>query len=173
LTGALALVGANVVDARSYITTDGIATAAFWVQDVAGKPYERARLTRLRNSVRRTLKGEIVASKALKEKDKIKPRERGFVVPTRIAFDNTGSDIFTIIEVETLDRPGLLFDLTRTLRRNHIQISSLIVATYGKQAVDVFYVKDIFGLKVRSEAKQQALSARLERAIAKAAGEDA
>ena len=35
LAGALALVGANVVDARTYTTKDGYATAAFWVQDAA------------------------------------------------------------------------------------------------------------------------------------------
>ena len=45
LAGALALAGANVVDARTYTTTDGIATAAFWIQDAEGKPYEKARLT--------------------------------------------------------------------------------------------------------------------------------
>ena len=50
LAGALALAGANVVDARTYTTTDGIATAAFWIQDAEGKPYESARLTRLRNA---------------------------------------------------------------------------------------------------------------------------
>ena len=33
LAGALALVGANVVDARTYTSTDGIATAVFWIQD--------------------------------------------------------------------------------------------------------------------------------------------
>ncbi|MCE8471860.1 [protein-PII] uridylyltransferase, partial [Rhodovulum sulfidophilum] len=33
LAGALALVGANVVDARTYTTKDGYATAAFWIQD--------------------------------------------------------------------------------------------------------------------------------------------
>ena len=41
LAGALALAGANVVDARTYTTTDGIATAAFWIQDAEGKPYEK------------------------------------------------------------------------------------------------------------------------------------
>ena len=41
LAGALALAGANVVDARTYTTTDGIATAAFWIQDAGGKPYEK------------------------------------------------------------------------------------------------------------------------------------
>ena len=84
LAGALALAGANVVDARTYTTTDGIATAAFWIQDQGGKPYESARLTRLRNAVNRTLRGEIFAREALKDKDRIKKRERDFTVPTRL-----------------------------------------------------------------------------------------
>ncbi|WP_424932121.1 [protein-PII] uridylyltransferase [Amaricoccus macauensis] len=165
LTGALALVGANVVDARSYITSDGVATAAFWIQDADGQPYGESRLGRLRRSVQRTLKGEILASEALKEKDRIKPRERKFSVPTRVSFDNTGSDIYTIVEVETFDRPGLLFDLSRAFKRGNISVASSIVATYGKQAVDVFYVKDIFGLKIHSQSKQRALEARIRTAI--------
>ena len=40
LAGALALVGANVVDARTYTSKDGYATAVFWVQDAEGNPYE-------------------------------------------------------------------------------------------------------------------------------------
>ena len=166
LAGALALAGANVVDARTYTTTDGIATAAFWIQDAGGKPYESARLTRLQNAVNRTLRGEIVAREALKDKDRIKKRERDFLVPTRLGFDNTGSDIYTIIEVETRDRPGLLYDLARTLTANNISISSAIIATYGEQAVDVFYVKDLFGLKLHAESKRRTLEARLKAVIA-------
>ncbi|HPG04719.1 MAG TPA: [protein-PII] uridylyltransferase, partial [Rhodoblastus sp.] len=93
LAGALALAGANVVDARTYTSTDGIATAAFWIQDAQGAPYERARLARLRHSVGRTLRGEVVAREALKSRDRIKKREKDFVVPTRVHFDNTASDI--------------------------------------------------------------------------------
>ena len=48
LAGALALVGANVVDARTYTSKDGYATAVFWVQDADGHPYEAVRLPRLR-----------------------------------------------------------------------------------------------------------------------------
>jgi [protein-PII] uridylyltransferase len=166
LAGALALAGANVVDARTYTSTDGLATAAFWIQDNAGKPYEKARLTRLRNSVNRTLTGDLNAREALRDKDRIKRRERDFIVPTRISFDNTGSDIYTIVEVETRDRPGLLFALARTLTANNVSISSAIIATYGEQAVDVFYVKDLFGLKLHSEAKRSTLEGRLRAAIA-------
>ena len=165
MTGALALVGANVVDARTYTSKDGYATAIFWVQDADGHPYEAARLPRLRQMIVRTLKGEVVARDALKDRDKIKKREQAFRVPTSIAFDNEGSEIYTIIEVDTRDRPGLLYDLTRTLAFNNVYIASAVIATYGEQVVDTFYVKDMFGLKYHTEAKQKALERKLREAI--------
>jgi [protein-PII] uridylyltransferase len=172
LAGALALAGANVVDARTYTSSDGIATAAFWIQDGDGKPYERSRLARLRGGVARILNGEVVARDALRDKDRVKRRERDFLVPTRITFDNAGSEIYTIIEVETRDRPGLLHDLARTLTANNVSIASAIIATYGEQAVDVFYVKDLFGLKLHTEAKRRTIDARLRAAITPPAGPD-
>jgi [protein-PII] uridylyltransferase len=165
LAGALALVGANVVDARTYTTKDGYATAAFWIQDADGHPYEAARLPRLRQMITKTLKGEVIAREAIKSRDKFKKRERAFKLNTAISFDNEGSEIYTIIEVDTRDRPALLFDLTRTLANANIQIASAVIATYGEQAVDTFYVKDMFGLKMYSESKQKALEIRLRQAI--------
>jgi [protein-PII] uridylyltransferase len=167
LAGALALVGANVVDARTYTSKDGFATAAFWVQDSEGTPYDAARLPRLRTMIERTLKGEVVARDAIKEKDKFKKREKAFKVPTNISFDNDGSEIYTIIEVDTRDRPGLLFDLTRTLANLNIYIASAVIATYGEQVVDTFYVKDMFGLKFYSESKQGSIERSLRDAITK------
>ncbi len=169
MTGALALVGANVVDARSNTSKDGYVTAVFWVQDNDGNPYEAARLPRLRNMIARTLRGEIVAGDALKDKDKLKKRERAFRVPTNISFDNEGSDIYTIIEVDTRDRPGLLFDLTRTLAHSHVYIASAVIATYGEQVVDTFYVKDIVGLKIEAEGRRATLERKLRAAIAEGA----
>ena len=165
LAGALALVGANVVDARTYTSKDGFATAAFWIQDSDGHPYEADRLPRLRKMIHKTLKGEVVATEAIQSRDKIKKRERAFKVPTHITFDNDGSEIYTIIEVDTRDRPGLLYDLTRTLATNNIYINSAVIATYGEQVVDTFYVKDMFGLKFYSESKQKALEKKLRQAI--------
>ncbi|ETX15178.1 PII uridylyl-transferase [Roseivivax halodurans JCM 10272] len=166
LAGALALVGADVVDARTYTTKDGFATAAFWIQDGDGSPYEAERLPRLRDMIRKTLRGEVVAREAMKSKDKIKKRERAFKVPTSITFDNDGSEIYTIIEVDTRDRPGLLYDLTRTLAAQNIYIASAVIATFGEQVVDSFYVKDMFGLKLHSSQKQKALEKKMRDAIA-------
>jgi [protein-PII] uridylyltransferase len=165
LAGALALVGANVVDAKTYTSKDGYATPVFWVQDAEGKPYDAERLPRLRQMIERTLKGEVVAREALAGRDKVKKREREFRFPTHITFDNEGSEIYTIIEVDTRDRPGLLFDLTRTLAVNNIQIFSAVIATYGAQVVDTFYVKDMFGLKLHAKHRQEALDKKLRQAI--------
>lgn len=165
MTGALALVGANIVDARSYTSKDGYATAVFWVQDADGHPFEETRLPRLRSMIHKTLMGEVVPRDALADRDKLPKRMRAFRVPTTITFDNEGSEIYTIIEVDTRDRAGLLFDLTRTLANAHVYIASAVIATYGEQAVDTFYVKDLTGLKFHSESKRHSLEKRLREAI--------
>ena len=102
---------------------------------------------------------------AFADRDKVKKRESAFRFPTHIMFDNEGSDIYTIIEVDTRDRPGLLFDLTRTLAGNNIYIASAVIATFGAQVVDTFYVKDMFGLKLHAKSRQEALDKKLRQAI--------
>ena len=169
MCGALALVGANIVDARTFTSKDGYATAAFWVQDAEGSPFEASRLPRLRKMIERTLAGEVIAGEAIQTRDKLKKRERAFRVPTSITFDNEGSEIYTIIEVDTRDRPGLLYDLTRTLANSNVYIASAVIATYGEQVVDTFYVKDMFGLKFYTESKQKALENKLRTAISEGA----
>jgi len=108
----------------------------------------------------------VVAREALKDRDKIKKREREFRFPTHITFDNDGSDIYTLIEVDTRDRPGLLYDLTRTLAGANVYIASAVIATYGAQVVDTFYVKDMFGLKLHPKSRQESLDRKLRQAIA-------
>ena len=169
ITGALALSRANIVDARTFTSKDGFATAVFWVQDSDGHPYEEARLGRLQTLIEETLHGKVVARDEIKSRDKIKKRERAFRVPTSISFDNQGSEIYTIIEVDTRDRLGLLYDLTRTLANANVNISSAVIATYGEQVVDVFYVKDMFGLKYHSKPKCDILEEKLREAITQGA----
>ena len=165
ICGALALSGANVVDARTFTSKDGYVTAVFWVQDAEGHPYRDLRLGRLEKMINETLQGTLVAREAIQSRDKIKKRERAFQVPTSISFDNEGSEIYTIIEVDTRDRLGLLYDLARTLAAANVNISSAVIATYGEQVVDTFYVKDMFGLKLHSKAKRDSLEQKLREAL--------
>ena len=115
--------------------------------------------------IEKTLHGEIIPKKVLK--DKFKKRERDFDVPTSITFNNEGSDIYTIIEVDTRDRKGLLYDLSKTLTHANIYIASAVISTYGVQVVDTFYVKDMFGLKLHSKSKKEKIEIKLREAILK------
>ncbi len=174
MAAALALARAHVVDARSFTTADGMAASAFWIQQTGGKAYAADAFGKLQRSVDRALRGEVKPRAALAERRRaVRKRERSFDAPTRIIFDNEASDIYTVIEVDTRDRPGLLHDLTGALAAANINIFSAVIATYGEQAVDVFYVKDLFGLKIRSPAKQQAIARKLRAAIARAAADGA
>jgi [protein-PII] uridylyltransferase len=44
-----------------------------------------------------------------------------------------------------------------------------VIATYGAQVVDSFYVKDMFGLKLHTKSKQDNLEKKLRTAITEGA----
>jgi [protein-PII] uridylyltransferase len=93
-------------------------------------------------------------------------RMRAIHVPPRVVIDNHASNTHTVLEVNGRDRPGLLHDVTAAISEHGLQIASAHVTTYGVRAVDVFYVKDVFGLKVENERKLSALREALLVALA-------
>ena len=71
--------------------------------------------------------------------------------------DDQVSSEATVIEVNARDRLGLLYDILGALEASRLQITSAHIATYGQKAVDVFYVKDAYGLKLEHKAKRAAV----------------
>ena len=137
----------------------------FWVQSSNSVAFENEAVGKIIKSIKSALLGTVVPKRVLDAKGKFSRSEREFKVPTTITFDNLGSDIYTIIEVDTRDRIGLIHDLTSTLYKNNISIFTAIIATYGEQAVDTFYVKDLFGLKLHSKTKQDKILINLRESI--------
>lgn len=169
IAGALALSGANIVDARIFTMTDGTALDTFWVEDAAGGPIERRdRLDRISTTIERMLAGEKAPRRALAGLRGRAPAGRGgaFDAAPRVIVDNAASRTHTVIEVNGRDRPGLLYALTRALAGQNVQIASARIATYGESAADVFYVKDVFGLKIDKEARLRQIRAALLEALA-------
>jgi [protein-PII] uridylyltransferase len=62
-------------------------------------------------------------------------------IPTRIAFDNQLSRTDTIMDVETGDRTGLLYDIARTLSDLGADITSAYIVTDRRQVRDAFYLQ--------------------------------
>ena len=88
-----------------------------------------------------------------------------FTIAPNVYIDNEASEEFTVIEVNGLDRPGLLHALTRTFFHLGLTIGSAHIATFGERAVDVFYVKDLIGQKVTNTNKKKAVERQLLEAL--------
>jgi [protein-PII] uridylyltransferase len=165
LAGAISVSGGSVVDAKVFTTTDGFALDVFSVQDADGGPFgDAARVERLREAIVKTLTGQI-APRAHFARRRPRRRNSAFRVRPRIHFDNDASTTATVVEVEGLDRPGLLYEVTRALFESGLSISSAIVSTYGERAMDVFYIRDGFGHKIVHPARLKSVEERLVKAL--------
>jgi [protein-PII] uridylyltransferase len=169
IAGALAVAGASIVDARIHTLTNGMALDTFWVQDAAGGAFDAPhRLARLYVLIEQALSGRLKLAAEIRRASRalLGRRMRAIHVPPRVVIDNHASNAHTVLEVNGRDRPGLLHDVTAAISEQGLQIASAHVTTYGVRAVDVFYVKDVFGLKVENERKlaqlRDALLAALE-----------
>ena len=167
LAGAMAISGANIVDAKIFTLANGMALDTFWIQDLEGKPFDGPqRLARLAARVELALSNRLDIQRELDSQRASWPkRDRVFTVEPRVLVDNNASDTFTVIEVNGRDRPGFLHVVTRALTRLNLQIATAHITTYGERAVDVFYVKDLFGLKVLNQDKLRQIAAAVETSI--------
>ncbi|MBS0473402.1 MAG: [protein-PII] uridylyltransferase [Proteobacteria bacterium] len=170
LAGAVSASGGTIVDAKAFTTSDGFALDVFSIQDAEGGTFgDKERVERLRQSVERTLRGEMAPGKAIAKRP-VNRRSSAFKVTPRVNFDNDASASATVVEVEGLDRPGLLYDVTNALFQSGLSISSAMVSTYGERAVDVFYVRDGFGHKIRHEERLKTIREKLLAALDSSTG---
>ena len=165
--GALAASGMSVVEARVFTFADGIAIDTFQVQDSEAQAVTGARrLQALERRVREALGGEIDLRREVRRRRAWPSRTAVFTVPPRVLIDNRASATHTVIEVNGRDRPGFLFDVARALSDLSLRITTARIATYGERVVDVFYVKDVFGLKTVHDGKLARVRERLLQAVA-------
>jgi [protein-PII] uridylyltransferase len=168
IAGALAVSGANIVDAKIMTMSNGMALDTFWIQDPEGGPFSRPdKLAKLAVVFENVLTGDLKPHLELDRPPPIPSRTNVFTVPPRVLIDNQASRTHTVIEVNGRDRPGLLYELTRELTRLNLQVSSAKISTYGEKVVDVFYVKNLFGHQVEHAAKIDEIRKVLEIVLAK------
>lgn len=167
IAGALAVSGANIVDAKINTLNNGMALDSFLVQDSDGQAFARPdKLSKLSVLIEQTLSGRLRPLTELRKRQGYPTRTDVFKVAPRVLIDNKASSRHTLIEVNGRDRPGLLYDVTRAVADLSLQIFAAKISTYGEQVVDVFYVKDVFGLKVEHPGKLDQIRERLLKALA-------
>ncbi|MEQ8505479.1 MAG: [protein-PII] uridylyltransferase [Rhodospirillales bacterium] len=164
IAGALSLAGVSVLDAKISTLTNGMALDTFWVHDSAGEAIaEKGQMGRMVQRIEDALRGKRDPARELKKEPEIAllDKSRAFAVYPRVIIDNQASNTHTVIEINGRDRLGFLHDVTSVLTQEGLQIASAQISTYGERVVDVFYVKDVFGLKVSHAEKLKTIEAGL------------
>jgi len=70
----------------------------------------------------------------------------------------------TIIDVFAYDKPGLLYKLAKKIHRLGLSVTFARIATYAHQVIDVFYVTDEEGDKIRNRNQLQIIKNEVFRA---------
>ena len=162
IAGACAASGANIVDAQIFTTTDGLALDTICVTRAFDEDEDELRRgQRIAQTIEKALRGEIKLADMIAAKAGAKARTDAFAIAPDVTIDNSLSNAFSVIETSGLDRPGLLYELTRAISKLNLNIGSAHVVTFGEKAVDVFYVTDLTGAKVTSASRQATIRKHL------------
>ncbi len=166
VAGAIAAVDANIVDAKAFTTPQGMAIETFWLQDNDDTALSASgTLAKLTVQIERALAGQMKRSEPQAQRSFVPDRIKVFKVPPRVIIDNQASATHTVIEINGRDRSGFLYLVTGALFSLSLQISSAKISTFGERAVDVFYVKDGFGMKITHEGRLATIRETLLAAI--------
>ena len=83
-------------------------------------------------------------------------------IPTTVHIDNANSERYSIVEIHTADRLGLLYVLTRTLHELSLDIHLAKVNTIGAEVMDAFYALRENGGRVDEPDEIERVQRRIE-----------
>jgi [protein-PII] uridylyltransferase len=158
IAGACYRAGADIADAQISTTRDDMALDTIHLERIFDHAEdEERRAARIGATIEKLLGGEQRLSEVVAERRRPKSALSAFSIEPQVIIDNTLSDNLTVVEINGLDRPGLLYQITNAFANLKLDISSAHIATFGEKAVDVFYVTDLAGRKVTGSSREAAI----------------
>ena len=83
----------------------------------------------------------------------------------QVKIDNESVDSATVLDVFAYHRIGLLYAISKKIFELGLDVQFARVSTYGRQVIDVFYVTDEHGNKIRNRNRQSLIERELTREI--------
>ena len=169
ISGVLAANYLNILSAQISTWENGVAVDTFRVQNLIDESlFEARRWNKIQKEMEQVLRAEVPVSSLVD----------GMTIPlfqkyassrlaTRVEVDNGASDFYTIVEIYTHDRPGLLYRITQKLFELGVSIAMARISTKVDQVVDVFYVQDLSGAKIEEGKFIEKIVAELKKDLEK------
>ncbi len=155
ITGVMAANAVNILGAQINTLKNGVVLDILQVNSHIGEYItDESKLKKIEADLAGVITGKTkVASLVGKRKPSILDSKPRPIVRTIVQIDNDVSEAYTVIDIHTQNRIGLLYDITSTLSKLGLYIFVSKISTKGDEAADIFYVKDIFGQKIYYKEK--------------------
>jgi len=145
VTNCLAKLNLNIQDAKIYKSASGYTLDTFYVLDENFETLDgnETRYTKIRNSLIETLRSDEAEDSNI---ERLTPRElKQFNIPTQTSISNDIITGYTVLEVITPDRPGLLATIAKAFLEEEIIVHNAKILTLGERVEDIFFITDTSG----------------------------
>lgn len=169
IAGAISGLRMNIMTAHLCTTSRGWVIDRFLVEDndfQGAVPYER--VMEVSRTLEKVIRGEQSVLPMLNRSGRFQKLQEPTPYakqPTRLVIDNESSDRCTVVDVFAIDRPGLLYALSRVIFQCGYSVDLAKIGTHMEQIVDVFYITTHDGEKVDDEKSLQHLQSELQSVI--------
>ena len=158
IAGSMSIVPLNILSVDTFVRGDSTVLNIFHVCDTKGAAVTDKRDFKLvEETLKRALQNRHFDFAPLLEKARRQIRASApqeFEFPTHISIDNKAHPAYTLIQIQTADRVGLLYDLLECLGRSGIAMALSRISTQNGAAVDTFYVTDYVSRTKITEANR-------------------
>ncbi len=168
IAGCLSVAQLNILSADVFTRSDSLVLDIFRVCNTRFEAVtDEKEMALVAKRLRQSLEGESfdfdpLLAKLMKRRGYHLSQELDF--PTRISIDNVEHPVYTLVDIQTPDRLGLLHYLLRAFGKAGLQIALSRIATEKGAAIDSFYVTETDGRKLRP-----ATVSRLQKTLQQAA----
>ncbi len=164
ICGVLAVNDLNILTADAYTRSDGVIVDIFTVTGLKqDEPDQTRQIQRLTKTFEDVWAGRESVSHLIEKHRRrwARVRKRAKDIPPHVVFDDNISEHYTVLDVFTVDRTGLLYDLSRTISAHKVDIHMARIGTDGDRVADAFYLASEGGGKLESGPRTDALRSEL------------
>jgi [protein-PII] uridylyltransferase len=169
VAGVVTAQGMNIASARVNTSRGGVALDTFRIGHLEQRErvLDADRWDRVKALLAQVLRGQVSveALVAASRRPSILERPTRAVVETQVIVDVAIAEDYTVLDVVTQDRVGVLFAITHCLHRLGIVIHLAKISTQVHQVYDVFYVTDAGGAKIVETGPLAAIKEAIVRAL--------
>ena len=149
MAGVFTLNNMEILSASIFTLKNGLAFDTYEVTNPLDAYRETEQWVKAQNDLNAALDGRLMLDNLIQEKRDVR-LSRGYERPVKkkVAINNEDSDFFTLIEIRSGARFGLLYDLACVISRMDLDIRTAKVNSDGEKLTGVFYVRDSAGEKI-------------------------